>query len=233
MKEQQRIGVLSCGKRIYKEYLNHTSIRQQKTHIAIVNTSLSTQINEHPSPDASNLTWQFQFLPSSQLFVLCASLLCRASIIDINLVCFNAGPRPPRTPGNMSRVHNVSNTDPRRAPDLVPRPTFGLWDAIFFLNQDATSLIDADEVVFGHWDDYADQAINVLHQMINQTEMLVFSQDEYTDLVRTFQAFPPPSQSLDCAQRQPVRRARVPFRRPGLSNSDSRSEGLARVGHQA
>ena len=51
-------------------------------------------------------------------------------------------------------------------------------------------LSKADEVIFGHWDDYADQAIRTLHQMIKQTEDLVFSNDEYTDLVRTFQAFP-------------------------------------------
>ena len=52
------------------------------------------------------------------------------------------------------------------------------------------TLSDADEVIFGHWDDYADQTIGVLHRMIHQTERLVFSNDEYTNLVRTFQAFP-------------------------------------------
>lgn len=90
----------------------------------------------------------------------------------------------------MSRVHNASNPDPRRTPDPAPRPTFGLWDAIFFLDQPSTSLSKADEAVFGHWDDYADQAIKILHQMIEQTERFDFSDDEYTDLVRTFQAFP-------------------------------------------
>ena len=95
-------------------------------------------------------------------------------------------------PGGMSRVYNMSNADPRRAPDLAPRPIFGLWDAIFFLDQPdtSTSLSEADEVIFGHWDDYADQVIKTLHQMIEQTERLMFSDDEYTDLVRTFQAFP-------------------------------------------
>lgn len=90
----------------------------------------------------------------------------------------------------MSRVYNISNPDPRRAPDLAPRPTFGVWDAIFFLDQPGISLSHADEAIFGHWDDYADQAISILHQMIKQTEGLVFSDDEYTDLIRTFQAFP-------------------------------------------
>lgn len=52
------------------------------------------------------------------------------------------------------------------------------------------SLGEADTVVFGHWDDYADHAIRILHDAIRQTEALVFSNDEYTDLVRTFQAFP-------------------------------------------
>ena len=52
------------------------------------------------------------------------------------------------------------------------------------------TLSDADEVIFGHWDDYADQTIGVLHRTIQQTERLVFPNDEYTDLVRTFQAFP-------------------------------------------
>ena len=80
--------------------------------------------------------------------------------------------------------------DPSRAPDLSPQPSFGLWNAIFFLDQFGTSLRQADEVIFGHWDDFADQAINTLHQMIKQTEELVFPHDEYTDLVRTFQAFP-------------------------------------------
>lgn len=90
----------------------------------------------------------------------------------------------------MSCVYNGNNSDPRRAPDLAPRPTFGLWDAIFFLDQHGTSLSQADEVIFGHWDDYADQTVSILHQMIKQTEGLVFSDDEYTYLVRTFQAFP-------------------------------------------
>ena len=90
----------------------------------------------------------------------------------------------------MSRVYNTSTPDPRRTPELAPRPTFGLWDAIFFLEQPGMSLSDADEVIFGHWDDYADQAVSILHQMIKQTEDLVFSDDEYTDLIRTFQAFP-------------------------------------------
>ena len=116
--------------------------------------------------------------------------LCKAFIIDIDPVRLYIAPKPLPTHGIMDRANNVSNTDPRRAPQFVPRPTFGLWDAIFFLDKEATSLIEADEVVFGHWDDYADQAINTLHQMIIQTEMLVFSDDEYTDLVRTFQAFP-------------------------------------------
>ena len=117
-------------------------------------------------------------------------VLCKTFIINIDPICFYFAPRPLQTPGVMDRANNVSNTDPRRAPQFVPRPKFGLWDAIFFLNQDATSLIEADEVVFGHWDDYADLAINTLHQMITQTEMLLYSDDEYTDLVRTFQAFP-------------------------------------------
>lgn len=90
----------------------------------------------------------------------------------------------------MSRFYNVNNTDLRRAPDVAPRPTFGLWDALFFLDQPGASLSQADQAVFGHWDDYADQAIRILHQMIKQTEELVFSNDEYTDLARTFQAFP-------------------------------------------
>lgn len=91
----------------------------------------------------------------------------------------------------MSPVYDGSSPDPRRAPALVPRPTFGLWNAIFFLDEPGTSLSQADEVIFGHWDDYADQAIKVLHQMINQTGGLVFLDDEYTDVVRTFiQAFP-------------------------------------------
>lgn len=90
----------------------------------------------------------------------------------------------------MNCVYNVSKRDPRRAPDLAPRPTFGVWDAGFFLDQPGMSLSEADEVIFGHWDDYADQAISLLHRMIKRTEELVFSDDEYTDLVRTFQAFP-------------------------------------------
>ena len=90
----------------------------------------------------------------------------------------------------MSAVHNKKSRDPRRAPDLVRRPTFGLWDVTFFLDSPATSLSKADEVIFGHWDDYADEAVNVLHKMIKQTEDLAFGDDEYTDLVRTFQAFP-------------------------------------------
>ena len=91
----------------------------------------------------------------------------------------------------MSLIYDGSNADPRRAPALVPRPTFGLFDAIFFIDEPGTSLSTADEVIFGHWDDYADQTINILHKMIDQTEGLVFSDDEYTDLVRTFiQAFP-------------------------------------------
>ncbi len=90
----------------------------------------------------------------------------------------------------MSRGPHVSNSNPRRAPEIVPRPTFGLWDAMFFLDQFDTSLRKADEVIFGHWDDYADETIKILHQMIKQTEELVFPDDEYTDLVRTFQAFP-------------------------------------------
>lgn len=85
---------------------------------------------------------------------------------------------------------STSTRDPSRAPDLVPRPTFGLWEVIFFLEDPGVSLSKADEIIFGHWDDYADQAINTLHQMIKQTEELVFYNDEYTDLVRTFQAFP-------------------------------------------
>ena len=82
-------------------------------------------------------------------------------------------------------------SDPSRAPDMPPRPTFGLWDAMFYLDEPGVPLSKADEVIFGHWDDYADQAIGTLHQMIKQTEDLVFPNDEYTDLVRTFsQAFP-------------------------------------------
>ena len=90
----------------------------------------------------------------------------------------------------MSSVYNVSKRDPRRAPDLATRPTFGPWDVAFFLDESGTSLSKADEIIFGHWDDYADQTIRTLHQMIKQTEELVFCDDEYTDLVRTFQAFP-------------------------------------------
>ena len=70
------------------------------------------------------------------------------------------------------------------------RPTFGLWDVSFFDDGPGMPLRMADEVIFGHWDDFADQAIRTLHQMIKQTEDLVFLNDEYTDLVRTFQAFP-------------------------------------------
>ena len=73
---------------------------------------------------------------------------------------------------------------------MSPRPTFGLWDVLFFDDKPGMPLRKADEVIFGHWDDYADQAIRTLHQMIKQTEDLVFPNDEYTDLVRTFQAFP-------------------------------------------
>ena len=90
----------------------------------------------------------------------------------------------------MSAFYNTSSFDPSRAPEIPLRPTFGLWDAIFYLEEPGTSLSKADEVIFGHWDDFADQAIRTLHQMIKQTEDLVFSNDEYTDLVRTFQAFP-------------------------------------------
>ena len=81
-------------------------------------------------------------------------------------------------------------SDPSRAPDLSPQPSFGLWNAILFLDQFGTSLRKADEVIFGHWDDYANRVINTLHQMIKQTEGLVFSNDEYRDLVRTLRAFP-------------------------------------------
>ncbi|KAM0793935.1 hypothetical protein BDR22DRAFT_54897 [Usnea florida] len=88
----------------------------------------------------------------------------------------------------MSRV--CTNPDSRIAPGLAARPSFGAWDALFFLDRSGMTLSDADEVIFGHWDDYADQAIGVLHRMIQQTERLVFSNDEYTNLVRTFQAFP-------------------------------------------
>ena len=84
----------------------------------------------------------------------------------------------------------MSTLDPCRAPDLPPRPTFGLWEVRFFLEETVTSLSKADEIIFGHWDDFADQAIRTLHQMIKQTEKLIFYNDEYTDLVRTFQAFP-------------------------------------------
>ena len=90
----------------------------------------------------------------------------------------------------MIRVYYGSNQDPRKAPDLARRRTFGVWDAIFVLDQPNASLSTVDEVIFGHWDDFADLSINLLHQMIKQTEKLVFSNDEYTDLVRTFQAFP-------------------------------------------
>ena len=90
----------------------------------------------------------------------------------------------------MSQAHNINSSNPRKAPDLVHQPKFGLWDVIFFLDRPDTSLSKADEILFGHWDDYADQAIMILHQMIKQTEDLVFGDDEYTDLVRTFQAFP-------------------------------------------
>ena len=88
----------------------------------------------------------------------------------------------------MSRV--CQKTDSRIAPGLAARPSFGAWDALFFLDRPGMTLSDADEVIFGHWDDYADQTIGVLHRMIQQTERLVFSNDEYTNLVRTFQAFP-------------------------------------------
>ena len=94
------------------------------------------------------------------------------------------------TPSNMSSVYTVSKRDPRRAPDLATQPTFGPWDVVFFLDDSGMSLSKADEVIFGHWDDYADQAIKTLHQMIKQTGELVFCDDEYTDLVRTFQTFP-------------------------------------------
>lgn len=90
----------------------------------------------------------------------------------------------------MSPVYSVHKPDPRRAPALPPRTTFRLWDAVFFLDQDTVSLRQADEVIFGHWDDFADQAFQVLHQMITQTERLMFPDDEYTDLARTLQAFP-------------------------------------------
>ena len=88
----------------------------------------------------------------------------------------------------MSRIYK--NPDSGTAPALAARPTFGAWDALFFLDQSGMTLSEADEVIFGHWDDYADQTIGVLHRMIQQTERLVFSNDEYTNLVRTFQAFP-------------------------------------------
>lgn len=90
----------------------------------------------------------------------------------------------------MCHIYKVSNSNPRRAPDLSPRSTFGLWEALFFSDQPGMSLSKADEIIFGHFDDYADQAIRTLHLMIKQTEDLEFSDDEYTDLVRTFQAFP-------------------------------------------
>lgn len=90
----------------------------------------------------------------------------------------------------MSPVYHVKSPDPSKAPGLPARPTFRLWDAIFFLDQPGVSLSKADEVIFGHWDDYADQTIQILHQMIRQTERLTFSDDEYTDLARTLQAFP-------------------------------------------
>ena len=90
----------------------------------------------------------------------------------------------------MSRVYDVRMFDPSRAPDLSPPPSFGLWNAIIFLDQFGTSLSKADEVIFGHWNDYADKVINMFHQMIRQTDELVFSNDEYTDLVRILQAFP-------------------------------------------
>ena len=90
----------------------------------------------------------------------------------------------------MTYFHQHSAPDPRQAPEIAPRPTYGLWDAIFFLDHYGTSLSEADEVIFGHWDDYADETIKILHRMIQQTERLVFSDDEYTDLVRTFRDFP-------------------------------------------
>lgn len=90
----------------------------------------------------------------------------------------------------MSQPHNINSHDPRKAPDLVPMPKFSIWDVIFFSDPPETSLRRVDEIIFGHWDDYADQAIRILHQMIKQTEDLVFGDDEYTDLVCTFQAFP-------------------------------------------
>ena len=101
----------------------------------------------------------------------------------MHLICIYA------TPQLLEKASDMS--DPCRAPDMPPRPTFGLWDAIFFLDEPSMPLSKADEVIFGHWDDYADQAIGTLHQMIKQTEDLVFPNDEYTDLVWTFsQAFP-------------------------------------------
>ena len=135
--------MLSPGKRPHKECLSHIAFRRQKTHIGIVNTLLSTQVNKYPAPDASG----HAELPTDCSLRL---VLCKAFIINIDPARFYVAPRPLQTPGVMDRVNTVSNTDPRRAPELIPRPTFGLWDAIFFLNQDATSLIEADEVVFGH-----------------------------------------------------------------------------------
>ena len=86
----------------------------------------------------------------------------------------------------MSTVSRVKSHDPRKAPELLPRPRFGLWDVMFFAESPTTSLSQADEVIFGHWDDYADEALRVLHRMITQTEELMFGDDEYTGLVRTF-----------------------------------------------
>lgn len=104
----------------------------------------------------------------------------------------------------MSPVYDGSNPDPRRAPDLVPRPTFGLWEAIFFLDEPGASLSQADEVIFGHWDDYADLAVKMFHQMIQQTDGLVFSDDEYTDLVRTLVQAPPHRPNLSTVLRDNV-----------------------------
>ncbi len=89
-------------------------------------------------------------------------------------------------PGGMSRVYNTSNADPRRAPDLAPRPTFGLWDAIFVLDQPdtRTSLSEADEVIFGVG---LPQPICFLFKQIGSTETNVsvlpcFPQKDNADL---------------------------------------------------
>ena len=103
----------------------------------LVLSALSTLLCQHksrhtclgrfkPDPIASSHAW---------VLIICSlrliRILCKALIIHVYLVCFRTTLRLLQNPDDMSRVYDVSNPDSRRAPGLVPRPTFCLWYVYF------------------------------------------------------------------------------------------------------